>query len=679
KRALLHLIYGFRRISNSHIDTEADISADAVIISSYIHGEVERIEKSIIYGSEILGGSSIGEGNLICVPKGVVRVKDDSVLGQVFVRLGNVASEYMVRAVIFYTHVTDDVKASMAKATMFKRPLMEWLNEHKLLDEQGRLKTDRGYLILKDGKLACVKEPFVITDKTDFFSLPVWPVTAKDSFDMPLVEWMNIPDAPAPDCYKVSFKVSLDVMGYLQKNNQVHSSVAKHFLQLSEKIKGDRSFEQNRQVRNVLIVEDAQSTAERLHETAKRVFPSANIAVAYSGVLAKVAIDHCEEGFDLLILDWELPKTGIGPIEVNRFVTDVNKAARTLVFSQEVEKISDSDLERLCGVTIVQQKQGVANDFNKMAQMLLEASRPDVVPLAEGDDALDAWKSSQCFAPFFLATQDFSSLFGNAELSNTSTALFILWIATIVFFSAFIYFKYIKQKSSIQMPIRAEAMQMVFNAIFENFKDVAVVLKDRNSRFIYCNKAFCDTLRGIIPDISPENIRGRTDEEVYPVNLAKLYREDDRRVMDTGNNLLKTEHNFSKGKIISVQVVKVPVKNKEGNVSGILCMFWDVTAEHESNKQREFAAIGETWANLAHVLAGPVTGVINYIEFALDAQPLPERANTNLNSAREIGMELKKIIDTTLNMVKGPQSVKKKTVNAQQLLETALLVSKARI
>jgi|GEM_PF-1718389 len=99
-----------------------------------------------------------------------------------------------------------------------------------------------------------------------------------------------------------------------------------------------------------------------------------------------------------------------------------------------------------------------------------------------------------------------------------------------------------------------------------------IYLKNTHSYYLSCNKNYAQDL-----NIDENMIKGCNDHDFYPPQLANKYIADDQRIITTA----KTE-TFEEVYIINkeerlVHMVKTPVKDKQGNVVGILGIFWDIT------------------------------------------------------------------------------------------------------
>ncbi|QDT38260.1 PAS domain S-box protein [Stratiformator vulcanicus] len=100
-----------------------------------------------------------------------------------------------------------------------------------------------------------------------------------------------------------------------------------------------------------------------------------------------------------------------------------------------------------------------------------------------------------------------------------------------------------------------------------------VFFKDTAGRFIFANKRCCKLMH-----LPLESLIGKSDHDLFPQNLSDKYREDDQRVIDTGETLEVVEEYHEPGADrLYVQSLKAPLKNTQGRVVGIQGMFWDVT------------------------------------------------------------------------------------------------------
>ena len=114
--------------------------------------------------------------------------------------------------------------------------------------------------------------------------------------------------------------------------------------------------------------------------------------------------------------------------------------------------------------------------------------------------------------------------------------------------------------------------QALYQSLVENLPQ-RVYRKDRDGRFVFINEQSCRDL-----GLPLEEILGKTDADFFPPELAQAYRKDDLWVMETGQAVDKVEkHVEPDGREMFVHVVKTPLRDAQGQITGIQGIFWDVT------------------------------------------------------------------------------------------------------
>lgn len=111
-----------------------------------------------------------------------------------------------------------------------------------------------------------------------------------------------------------------------------------------------------------------------------------------------------------------------------------------------------------------------------------------------------------------------------------------------------------------------------------------ILRKDLEGRFTFANQNFCKLIGRTLPQIL-----GKTDRDMFPKDLADKYRRDDQTVIDSGTPYdTIEEHQTPDGKTTFVHVVKTPLHDADGNLTGIQGMFWDVTERRQMEEQLGF-------------------------------------------------------------------------------------------
>jgi PAS domain S-box-containing protein len=130
-----------------------------------------------------------------------------------------------------------------------------------------------------------------------------------------------------------------------------------------------------------------------------------------------------------------------------------------------------------------------------------------------------------------------------------------------------------------------QAKELQFKTLMDSLPS-KVFLKDRNSVYVSCNQNYAKDL-----EIQPEEIVGKTDYDFFPTPLAEKYREEDKQIMESGMTENREEEyhgirDYLAGSQKSyINIVKVPVRDGSGNVTGLLSFFWDITKRKRTEQE----------------------------------------------------------------------------------------------
>lgn len=133
----------------------------------------------------------------------------------------------------------------------------------------------------------------------------------------------------------------------------------------------------------------------------------------------------------------------------------------------------------------------------------------------------------------------------------------------------------------------------------------AVFAKDLEGKFVYGNAAFCDSL-----GLTLKELADKDDFAIHTPEAARKYRLDDRAVVESGRVFRCLEQNVPiEGAPIWAQVVKAPIRDEEGKITGVVGMYWDVTEQMNTQK-----ALRESEENLRQLLehAPSPMGVVTF-------------------------------------------------------------------
>lgn len=123
---------------------------------------------------------------------------------------------------------------------------------------------------------------------------------------------------------------------------------------------------------------------------------------------------------------------------------------------------------------------------------------------------------------------------------------------------------------NINKNIKIDCYELV-QLLMESFPNT-IHLKDIHSRYMFCNSHFALEL-----GIKREEIYGKTEYDLYPQEFADRFVAYDQKVIASGIPLELEELTVIGGEKVIVRGVKIPVRNSDGNIIGILGIFTDIS------------------------------------------------------------------------------------------------------
>lgn len=244
----------------------------------------------------------------------------------------------------------------------------------------------------------------------------------------------------------------------------------------------------------------------------------------------------------------------------------------------------------------------------------------------------------------------------------------------------------IKANEELQVKIQEQkqakealrASESKYRLLLENLPQ-RIFYKDKSLIYISCNENLALDLH-----IQPQEIHGRTDYDLFPKEFADKYRTDDRKIVESGQPADIEEKYFINGKELTVRMVKTPIRDENGNILGILGIFWDITEkvalEREAIRNKQLAALGELAASVAHEINNPLTGIINYAQILYNKNSEGGKERDIANRIIREGDRIAGIVQSLLSFARASDGKEKRSiVSIQEILSDTLILAKAQL
>ncbi|MCM2265890.1 MAG: diguanylate cyclase [Desulfuromonadales bacterium] len=113
-------------------------------------------------------------------------------------------------------------------------------------------------------------------------------------------------------------------------------------------------------------------------------------------------------------------------------------------------------------------------------------------------------------------------------------------------------------------------------AILDNIPNITW-LRDREGKYMAVNEPFSRMF-----GLTPKDLIGKSDYDIYPPELAKKYEQDFREVVESGTRTYFEESIVDReGKLQYVEKIKTPIFNDAGAIIGIIGITHDITSRKE--------------------------------------------------------------------------------------------------
>ena len=110
---------------------------------------------------------------------------------------------------------------------------------------------------------------------------------------------------------------------------------------------------------------------------------------------------------------------------------------------------------------------------------------------------------------------------------------------------------------------------------------LCIVLKDLSGRLTFANRRYLE-----LQNTSLSEIVGRTDHDLFPMEMADKFVRADREILRTGTVQHDLEElQTASGEPCWIERIQGPLRDADGKITGIQVLYWDVTRRHEVEKK----------------------------------------------------------------------------------------------
>ncbi len=195
-----------------------------------------------------------------------------------------------------------------------------------------------------------------------------------------------------------------------------------------------------------------------------------------------------------------------------------------------------------------------------------------------------------------------------------------------------------------------------------------IFYKDRENRFIRVNQAFADVM-----GMAKEQLEGKGMAELYPKDQADAFWKDDKKVIESGQpkrNIIESMD--SPGGTLWVQTDKLPYRDIQGNIIGIIGFTVDITERKKLEDSLRDQAVKtealnkelESFAySVSHDLRAPLRHISGYVELLTSRfrSVLSEKGQHYLDSIADSVRQMGLLIDNLLQFSRTGRAEMRRT------------------
>ncbi len=297
---------------------------------------------------------------------------------------------------------------------------------------------------------------------------------------------------------------------------------------------------------------------------------------------------------------------------------------------------------------------------------------------AEGDSLIDAtcpaWEEIAKGCLF--QTDDWSLERANGERFPASVLLSPIFDNGYVTGSVLSFQDITLRKQTEAALVMAERQQKAF---LDNLPELAW-FKDKDSRYIMVNETV-----GKICGVEPDKIVGMTDLDLFPYEIAEMYRADDREIMTSGKRKRVEEPLEGKNGVrIWIETIKSPIYDEHGEVVGTVGTARDISTRKQAEEElkRHAAELARINAELdeftyvaSHDLQEPLRKLIAFSDWLKRdlGDDLPPRAAKDVEFITDAANRMQSLVQDLLKLSRtGKTSMVREWLDLDDMVDRAL-------
>lgn len=199
---------------------------------------------------------------------------------------------------------------------------------------------------------------------------------------------------------------------------------------------------------------------------------------------------------------------------------------------------------------------------------------------------------------------------------------------------------------------RYEAERAILRTLIDNVPDY-IFVKDSQRRFILTNLAHAKAA-----GVAPQQLLNKTADEVFPPDLADKFDDDDRHVLN-GESIIGEERQTvnPEGQPAWVLTTKVPLKNRNQQITGVIGISRDITHRKHVEQQRQqiiaaqqrIEVLQKFITDVSHDLRTPLTMIATSV-YMLRRIADEQKRNERLDLIEEQTMRVSALLTDFLNI-----------------------------